>query len=266
MHVVSEFDSVMRPVAAVGFVAMGLAMLRWPESVWDLSAYFRSPAAKMPPFDRLRLTRVIVARENAERISNGYGRYLGITAILLAGVALLPPVLLIVPYLLLCLGFAVATLFAYLRFSRAAQRRAAPLVRRSPLEVVSPFVAASVACSLGIILTLLIYPHLRLGASIVAASMIILAFVAWRVAGAPALLLGADPQFECVVDERLRAARVNRIAGLACASGYLFTGVSGVTAPDFNGFFLAGKMVVWAAFMATIFANIVLARKRIRIT
>jgi hypothetical protein len=39
-----------------------------------------------------------------------------------------------------------------------------------------------------------------------------------------------------------------------------------VTAPDFNGFFLAGKMVVWAAFMATIFANIVLARKRIRIT
>jgi hypothetical protein len=264
MHGVSELDSVMRPVTAVGLVAIGLAMFLRPyDWLGDLSPYFKRPAAKLPPFDRLRLTWVIDAREKAEGIRNGYGRYLGITAILLAGVAFLRAVPLILPYLLLCLGFAVVTLFASARFSRATQRRAAPLVRRSPLGVVSPFVAASVACSFGITLTLLAYPHLRLGASIVAASMMILAFVAWRVASTPVLLLGADPQFECVVDERLRTARVNSIAGSACASAYLFTGLSKVAAPGFDTSFFAAQMVVWAAFMVTILANIVLARRPI---
>jgi hypothetical protein len=266
MHGFSE-SSVMRPAMSMPLIVMGVAMLLRPDE-WsgDLSPYFRSPAAKMPPFDRLRLTRVIVARENAEGIRNGYGRYYGITAIVLGGVALLPTVPLIVPYLLLCLGFAVITLFAYARFSRATQRRAAPLVRRSALGVVSPFVAASVAFSLGITLTLLIYPHLRLGASIVVASMLILAFVAWRVAGAPALLLGADLEFESLVDERLRTARANSAASLACFPAYLFLALERGSVPYNDHIFLVGWWVVWAAVMVTMLANITLARKRIRIT
>jgi hypothetical protein len=260
----SSDQDFMRLVMAIILVAGGLGVFIWPDSLWDFAGSFRRTARILPPFERLRLTRVIAAREKAEGISEVHGRILGIAAVFFAGLAAVRSVPVIVPYVLLRLACALVMLFVYARFNRATQRRAAPLIRRSPLGVISPLVVASVACSLAVTLSLVVYPQLRFGATIVAASIIVLAFIGWRVAGAPALLLGADLQLEREVDDRLRAGRATGIAGLACALSYLFVGLAGLSVPHHD--FFAINLLAWAAFMVTILVNFVLTRRRIQLT
>lgn len=266
MHGLSELESVLRPAMAVMLIAIGLAMFFWPDWLANLGPYFSHSAARLPPAERERLTRVLIARQFAEGISNSYGRYLGIAAMAMGALVPVTRVPLIVAYLLLCLTFAVVMLLVYIRLDGATNRRAAPLVRRSPLKVLSPLVVASVACSLAVTLALMVYPQLRLSAIVVVASMIVLAFIGWRVAGAPTLLLGADLQFELVVDERLRTARANNTIGLACAPPYFFIMLARDSLPHHGASLFAVEMVLWAAFMSVLLTYIVLSRSRIPLT
>jgi hypothetical protein len=70
------------------------------------------------------------------------------------------------------------------------------------------------------------YPPERLGAMITVLAMVMLGAVAWRIANAPALLLGIDPECEYAVDERIRVGRARNAALLACALGYVFVAMA----------------------------------------
>ncbi len=261
----SDFEQFVRPMMAVMAIAVGLANLIWPKNIADPSIYFRRAAASLPPFQRNRLTSVLIAREGAEGVSAAYGRCLGIATIALGGLILVRSVPLILPFLLTCLAAAIVVLLAYSQVHRASQRRIAALTRRSPLAAISPLVIAAVICSLAVTLVLAAYPLMRLEGIVVAASTLILGFVAWRVASAPALLLGDDLEFEKAVDDRLRICRANSAALLACFPAYLFVVFASVSVLGDDRSFTTGKLLVMAATLVAMTSNIVLARKPIRI-
>jgi hypothetical protein len=185
--------------------------------------YFKRVGQLTPP-ERDRLNRVLDARREAEDIPEAYGRYLGVAIMAFGALALVPAVPLILPYALFCLALAGSTLLAYLRFRRATQRRVAPLVRRSALRVLSPVPIATVICGFVATLSVAAYPPQRLSAIIALTAIAVLGFVAWRIAEAPALLLGEDPQWEYAVDEHLRICRARQAPFFACATAFVVVG------------------------------------------
>jgi hypothetical protein len=187
--------------------------------------YFKR-IGKLPPRDRQRIDRVLSAREASEGIPAKYGRYLGLTIVALGGLELLAAVPLVLPYALLCLALAAFTLLAYLRLRRATERRVAPLVRRSALRVLSPPIIVAMSCSFVVTVAIAGSPPERLSAIVAAAAMAVLGFVAWRIAEAPALLLGDDPQWEHAVDAHLRICRSRNVALLVCAMGVVAVGLA----------------------------------------
>ena len=224
-------ELVTRWAMAVAMVVSGLAAFAWPRCFANVAGYYTRWAAKLPPGEQERLGRVVAAREEAEGISAAYGRLLGVAAIALAGleaVRALPPIL---PYALFCLSVAAVTLLAYLQFRRAVERRVAPLVRRSPFAALPAVSIAAIAASFLAMLALAAYPPERTGALIVAASTLLLGVVAWRIAKAPALLLGVDPQLEYALDERVRIGRARSIANLACAPAFVAIALASSSLP-----------------------------------
>ena len=195
--------------------------------------------------ERGRIDRVLDARDDAEDIPAAYGRYLALAVLGLGLLELLPAVPPVLPYALMCLVMAGFTLLAYLRFRRATDRRVAPLVRRSPVHVLSPFGIAAMACSFVAVLAVAAYPPQRLEALVGAVAMAVLVWVAWRIAQAPALLLGDDPQWEYAVDERIRVCRARNVTVLVCATGALVVAfaqpyASAVFYPVYAAFAVAG--------------------------
>jgi hypothetical protein len=224
-------EVVTRWAMAVAMVGAGVAAFAWPRCFAGVAGYFTRWAAKMPPDEQERLTRVVDAREAAEGISANFGRVLGAGAVLLAtleAVRSLPPIL---PYALFCLAVAAITLLAYLQFRRAVERRVAPLVRRSPFTALPVALIVAVALSFLASLALAAYPPERFGALAVAASTLLLGVIAWRIAMAPALLLGIDPRLEYAVDERVRIGRARSIANLACAPAFVVIALAAPTLP-----------------------------------
>jgi hypothetical protein len=204
-----------RVFTAALIAGMGLAVL-WRPCYASPIPYFKRLKG-LAPADRSRIDRVLAARKAAEDVPDAYGWYLAFTIVALGGLELIPIVPMILPYALVCLAFAGFTLLAYLRFRRAGERRVAPLVRRSPLRVLSPvLVAAMIACFIATV-ALAAYPPERVSAIVAAAAIVILGFVSWRIAQAPALLLGEDPQWEYVVDEHVRVCRARNVAAITCA-------------------------------------------------
>lgn len=212
-------------------VAVGLAAFVWPRCFAGVTGYFTRWAAKMPPNQQERLNRVVEAREDAEGLSAGYGRLLGTFAIVLASLEAVRAIPFIVPYALFCLAGATLTLLAYLQFRRAIDRRVAPLVRRSPFTALPPVLIAGIAGSFVAAVALAAYPPERIGALVVAVSTLVLGSVAWRIATAPALLVGVDPQLEYAVDERVRVGRARNVANLACAPAFVAIVLVGPTLP-----------------------------------
>jgi hypothetical protein len=214
-------ELVTRWAMAVAMVAAGLAAFAWPRCFAGVAGYFTRWSAKLPPPQQERLSRVVDARERAEGISANYGRLLGVAAILLAAleaIRAIPPIL---PYALFCLSVATITLLAYLQFHRAVVRRVALLVRRSPFTALPGVLIGAIAFSFLAMIALGAYPPERFGALVVAASTLLLGIVAWRIATAPALLVGVDPQLEYAVDERVRIGRARSTANLACAPAFV---------------------------------------------
>ncbi|MGC1380882.1 MAG: hypothetical protein WA814_07645, partial [Candidatus Baltobacteraceae bacterium] len=92
---------------------------------------------------------------------------------------------------------------------------------------------------------------------------LVLGAIAWRIAGAPALLLGDDPQIEYAVDERVRASRATSIALLACAPALVFAAMA--THPPHAVYADAAWWIIVAAFIVTGVQAVLPLRRRLRI-
>ncbi len=266
LHTRIAHEHLTRIAMALALAAVGLASFAWPRCLAGVAGYFTRWAAGLgPPPEKQRVSRVVAAREDAEGISSAYGRYLGVAAFVLAGLEAVSGLPFIVPYALFCLASAGVTLLAYLQFRRAVQQRVAPLVRRSPFDALPPWVIVSVGCCFAISLALVAYPPQRFGALLVAIATMVLGGVAWRIAIAPALLVGDDPQWEYAVDERVRVGRARAIANLACAPGAVLIWM---VQPDLpQQYALLGSVAMFvaaAAFAISLVASIVPLRGRLR--
>ncbi len=215
-----------RPVIAGAMVFVGVTSLAWPRCTAGMAGTFTRWLAGVSPEERARLNRVVDAREDAEGLSSAYGRYLGIAAIVLAAFEVVPAIPFVVPYACVCLAVSVVTLLAYLQFRRATEQRVAPLVRRSPLSVLPLPIIGSVLACVVVALAVAADPAERLGALVLALSTIVLGGIAWRIANAPALLLGQDPPYEYALDELVRAGRARIVANLACTPVFLLAVVA----------------------------------------
>ena len=257
-------DELARAAMAGAMILLGVGALAWPRCFAGVAGYFTRWSADLSSADRARLDRVVDARENAEGISATYGRYLGIAGILLAGLELIPTVPMVAPYALFCLVVAGITLLAYLQFRRAADKRVAPLVRRSPFTALPPLVIAAIAWSFLADVALSAYAPVRLSAILVAISTLVLGMIAWRIANAPALLIGSDPQWEYAVDERVRIGRARTVANLACAPALIVIALAERSLPP--EYALIGSItfgISAAATLITIAASLLPLRRRI---
>ncbi len=246
-------EIVTRWTMAAAMVAVGITAFVWPRCFAGVAGYFTRWAGKMPPGEQERLSRVVHAREEAEGISAGYGRFISVTALFLAALEAVRAIPFIVPYALFCLTVAGMALLAYLQFRRAVDRRVAPLVPRSPFTALPPLLVVAIACSFIVAVALAAYPPERMGGLFVAASTLLLGIVAWRIANAPALLLGVDPQLEYAVDERVRIGRTRNIANLACAPPFVAMALVQPTLPaQYATFGSVAMAIVAAAFVISL--------------
>ncbi|HVN68163.1 MAG TPA: hypothetical protein VMU38_00720 [Candidatus Binatia bacterium] len=266
LHAHIAHTDLARATMAAAMIAAGIAAFLWPRCFSGAAGYFTRSPGPLAPADQERLRRVVVAREDAEGLSGAYGRYLGLAAILFAGLEAIRTIPYVVPYALFCLASAGIMLLAYLQFHRATQRRVAPLVRRSPFAALPPAVIAAMACMLAISVALALYPPERFGATVAALSTIVLGLVAWRVAAAPALMIGVDPQWEYAVDERVRIGRARSIALLACAPGFVVVALATASFPaEYATIGTVAMVVASAAFLVSVAASILPRRRRIAI-
>lgn len=245
--------------------ACGLAAWRWPRCFANVAGSYTC-WAEIGEGDRERIDRVVQAREQAEGISGSYGRYLGVIGIALALLEAVPDMPYVLPYALFCLAVAAVTLLAYLQFHRATERRVAPLIRRSPFTALPPLIIACIVASFLGAALFAVDPQDRFGALAVAASTLVLGFVGFRIAAAPALLLGQDPQYEYALDERLRIGRARNLAALACAPVLLLAAIAGPALTERLGSFgTATTAIVVAAFAVTLAASILPLFGRLRL-
>jgi hypothetical protein len=267
LHGHAAHADLIRLVVAIAMVIVGFAAFLLPRCFAGVAGYFARSSSPLDPKVRERLDRVVTAREKAEGISADYGRYLGGIAIALAALEAVRSVPVILPYALFCLAGAVITLLAYLQFHRATEQRVAPLVPRSPLAALPPLLIAAIACSFFVTLAFVALRPERLSAIIVAVSTLLLGLIAWRIADAPALLIGEDPQYEYAVDERVRIGRARNVAALACAPPFVLLGIADPSLAQQYG--VAGLVIVLiaaASLVVTTMASFLPLRGRIRVT
>jgi hypothetical protein len=258
-------EALARLVMAVALGVVAVASFAWPRCFIGVAGFFAKAGPELAPTDRERLTRAIASREAAEGLSRAYGGYLALAAVACAALEAVWAIPLVVPYALFCLAGAAVMLLAYLQFARATEQRVAPLVRRSPFSALPPVVIAAIACCFLISLGLAAYPPARLGAIAVALSTIALGFIAWRVAVAPALLIGEDPQWEYALDERVRIGRARSIANLACAPAFVLIALTQpVLPPQYASLGSVFFYLAAAAFVVSLAAAIIPRRQRIR--
>ena len=123
-------------------------------------------------------------------------------------------------------------------------------MRRSPFEALPPaLIGAFAGCFLGVLAVAAIAAPYRAGSIAVAASMLVLAWIAWRIAGSQAVMFGEDPQLEYAVDERLRVSRASATVALACAPAVVLVGWSVIAVPaGYENFGNAAMVVTYASF------------------
>jgi hypothetical protein len=176
---------------AVILAALSLWQLLFPERFYSVFASFKRAYAGLSPEQSPRLQRVLGARYDAEDVSPTPTRYTGLFGIVMAALEFVPSI---------------------------------PFVRRSPLDAFSPVLMAALAGWFAGVAIIAGDASFRLGALAVGASMLLLGWIAWRVAGSQALVFGNDPQLEYAVDERLRVSRTAGIGALACAPAVVLVG------------------------------------------
>lgn len=258
-------DQLARIFTAGILVLLGLWQIVDPGCFWGISMYFRGARRALPPPQRERLARVLAERECAEGVTDHRSRYVGGFTIAMALLTLVPALPFVLPYALVCLGIAWATLMSYLRFRRATERRVAPLVPRNPWTSLSPIAIAGTAICLTGAALFAAYPQYRAGVIVVIVSAVALLVIAWRVAVAPAILFGNDSQLEYVVDEHLRFARATNLLALACAPPTVLVFLAVAALPRTAHFFGVVTLVVAIAFLTVTLMSLNPIRKRITI-
>ncbi len=252
-----------RLVLAGALVALGLFALIFPDCFLGVGGYFKL-SGNLSREERERLERVLTMRREAEGSSRAYGRYLAAACFVLAAAELIPAVPFVLPYALCCLAFAFATFLSYLQIRRATERRVAPLVRRSPLSALPLIAMAAMLCCFAVVLPFIVYSSERFSAAAVAFSTLILGWIAWRIAVAPALLFGKDAAFEYAVDQRLRNARATTIASLACAPAVVFVAFAAPRlAPDLAFYGNLAWPIVLVAFLVSLVVSMLPIFRRI---
>lgn len=233
--------------------ALGAFQFFKPEAFYSCSAFFRRARARLSPEQTERLQRVLDARRDVEGVSPNPSRYAGLLGIAMAGLELIPAVPFAIPYAIFCLAGAFGMLASYLHVRRATERRAAPLVPRSPFDALSPVLVVALAVSFAGVALFASYPEFRAGTIGVAASMLILIWIAWRIAGSQAVLFGNDPQLEYAVDERLRRSRVTGTASLACAPAVVLVGTAVLWVPqEYQSIGIVAVVLTYASFAVVI--------------
>ena len=258
-------DQTARLFTTAAQILVGVLQIATPSCFGSLRFYFRGSRESLPPDRRDRLTRVLTMRTQAEGDTDLATRYAGVFTIVVAPLALVPAIPEMLPYAACCLGIAIATLYAYMHYRRATERRVAPLVRRTPWMSMPPIVTVPAAvCLLGVA-AFAALPQFRFAAIAIFAASVALIAVAWRIAVAPAVLFGDDPQLEYLVDEHVRFCRTTSLMSLACAPSVAFVAIAGATLHDsggalFNGAFYA----VFAAFIVIVAVSLNPLRKRLQ--
>lgn len=261
-----DHSALARLVMAATMAAMGIIGFVRPSCFVGVARRFTRWASGLTPAEEERVQRVVCAREQAEGISSAYGRAAGLLVVAFAGLELVPAVPFILPYALICLVLAATALRAYLQFHRATEQRVAPLVRRSPFTALPPLLILAMLCSFFAASAFALYPPERIGAIVTAVAMLVLGAVAWRIANAPALLLGIDPECEYAVDERVRIGRARNAAFLACAVGFVFIALAQVSlSPLYEASGEVAYYISLAAFIGAMVAYFVPLRARLRV-
>jgi hypothetical protein len=251
----------LRYFTAFVLIGMGVFQVFWPDRFHCRNVYFKGTRRGLSQDDSRRLGRVLEAREAAEDPTNSYARWSGVFTMLMGGAELVASVPFAVPYALSCLAISLSLLLSYFRIRRASERRVAPLAPRSSLSALPAFLLGCAGVCLFGAAAYAVIPELRVGALLVALSIAFLVAIAWRVAGAPALLFGQDPQLEYKVDEHLRVSRSGNILALACAPAMFFVCIADVWAPEL----WPVKFAVIAAFVLAMLSYLNFTRKRIQV-
>ena len=242
-------DQLARDWVAIVLVALGVFQLRSPGCFEGIRKYFRGAWAALSNAQSERLRSVIEARSCAE--GAGSARYAGVFTIAMGLLELWPAMPLIMPYAASCLATAYATWMAYQKFRRSTELRFAPLVHRTPLEALPPVAIVSVAfCLIGTAAFASI-PQFRVAAALVVVSMLVLVAIAWRIAVAPAVIFGTDPQVEYAVDKRVRFCRATGLIALACGPAMVFAGLAWAQLPSLSGLLELMLLLVITGFVAT---------------
>jgi hypothetical protein len=212
----ATFEHGMKIAVSLFLFGIGCVAFARPGDFFGVTPYFERAAGELSPLDRQRLRCTLAARERARDVSGNYGRWLGAVCMAAALFALAPGVPYAAPYALVCLVLAWLMLQSYLQSRRATERRVAPLLRRSFLSVVPLSMVIALGCCFAATTALAASPQLRVGAVAAALTTLAMAAIAWRIAAAPAVLPGIDPQAEYAVDERLRLVRAAGVGILGC--------------------------------------------------
>ena len=119
---------------AGALVAVGVASFLSPQCMFGVPGMMACSKGSLSPSQRERLSHALAARRNAEGIfGRGYGRLFTVLCVAAAGMEFVPGVPYVLPYAIICIGLALITYLGYIQFRRAAERRVAPLERRSVL-------------------------------------------------------------------------------------------------------------------------------------
>ncbi len=211
------FPEVARVLMTVALAGIGVALLIWPEYLFGIRGHFEHGTRTLDWIEKRRLQETILARQQAEGgSSRSYGTYFGIGLLALAALECIRAVPVVVPYSIAMLALAFAFFFAYHNFARVAKLRAAPLDRRSIFRVLPLTSLLPIIVCMAVGAVYATFPEQRWNAIFVELATLLLGITAWRIAAAPALLLGSDPEFEYVVDERVRRGRAVSVATVAC--------------------------------------------------
>jgi hypothetical protein len=179
------------------------------------------------------------AANTRDRGATGLPDYVTGCVFFLIGCALLTHVFsLTVAYGFFCVTAAcrsAAGLLAEER-ERARGRRAALLQRAPRIDAVLFVWIALAALSTFVVIPSTLVPDQRGAAAVVAISVALMVFLAWRIATAPTLLSGDDVEAELVVDRTRRIRRTGSVAMVAIAAASFYAAIGA----DSKTLFLVG--------------------------
>jgi hypothetical protein len=264
MH--GHLELFIRSWTALVLAALGLCQIFWPRLFFGACGFFKWSRSKMTPAMTDRVDRALATRRAAEGEYATPARWCGIFGIAMALCEFVPGISFVLPYALYCLFGAIMTFVQYTHIRRLNDRRAAPLVRRSPFDALPVSSLLALAASFAGVILYGADPKFRSGSIIVAVAMLVLTWIAWQIATSKSVLFGEDPQVEYAVDERLRLMRATNAAALACAPGVVLVGSTfSLVAPAYSAYGIAAFVLTYVAFILVMAVNAFAMRRSIAV-